>query len=415
MSGNNIAYSSDTRVTVYPFVRQPQGEEIVIGRVETGTFLALPPEALEVLDDLAAGKSIGEAQDLYNKRHGEIPDVADLIDYLGTKGLVKPKRADGEADGVEESGSTAQTRYHFQGFPQNLAQRIFGPAALLCAGMIVALGLLAAIWQPDVIPGPEAVYFAEDRALKILILSLFSYGTLFLHEMAHLVAGRALGVKSRIGIGRRMWVLVAETDLSGLWAVPKEKRYLPLVAGPILDAVSGSLLILFLVASPRLSMRPPAVVLELLRAMLFVYLMRLLWQLFFFVRTDFYYVFATYFDCKNLMQDVKQRIKNKLSRFFPRVSHRDQSTIPERERRVIGYYAYFWLAGRTLALSVFFTVSVPVTAKYLGGITATFRDGYRAAPYAFLDALAVTVFSLIPLGAGVALWIRSFAARRRSP
>ena len=82
-------YTRDTVITVEPFTRQMEGEEVIIGRVETGVFLAVPCEAVEVLDDLAQGKTIGETSDIYLQKHGETPDLEEFLQILESKGIVK--------------------------------------------------------------------------------------------------------------------------------------------------------------------------------------------------------------------------------------------------------------------------------------------------------------------------------------
>ena len=58
-----MAYALSDFVEVFPFTRQPEGDEVVIGRPDIGVFLALPAEAVEILDDLAAGRSVGGFRD----------------------------------------------------------------------------------------------------------------------------------------------------------------------------------------------------------------------------------------------------------------------------------------------------------------------------------------------------------------
>src|SRR6185436_7611074 len=146
-------------------------------------------------------------------------------------------------------------------------------------------------------------------------------------EFCHLLAARAAGVKSRIGIGNRLWVLVAETDLTGLWAVPRNRRYLPLLAGPISDGVFASLIVFLLYSQSHGHLHLSSGMVGILRACLLLYLARLLWQLFFFVRTDFYYVIALFFGCKNLMKDTQRFIQSRLSYLFRGRSKEDQSRI----------------------------------------------------------------------------------------
>ena len=95
-------YSPDTLVSVHPFTRQPEGEEVIIGRLETGVFLAVPPEAVEVLEYLAQGKSVGEASEIFRQAHGEVPDLNEFLDLLEAKGIVRPLAAgnSGKSEGL---------------------------------------------------------------------------------------------------------------------------------------------------------------------------------------------------------------------------------------------------------------------------------------------------------------------------
>lgn len=72
-------YPTDTCVTIYPFTRQPDGEEIVIGHPHTATFLALPPDAIEMLDHLSQDKTIGETQQIYQQKYGELPEPRSIV------------------------------------------------------------------------------------------------------------------------------------------------------------------------------------------------------------------------------------------------------------------------------------------------------------------------------------------------
>jgi hypothetical protein len=160
----------------------------------------------------------------------------------------------------------------------------------------------------------------------------------------------------------------------------------------------------------------PSLVVQLSMAMVFVYMMRLLWQCFFFVRTDFYFVIATFFGCKSLMQDTRVYIGNLRRRLFASATPlTDQSHIPKIERRVISAYAWIWFLGRAVALWSLFFITLPVAGKYLKSSIATMMTGFSGGTYAFFDALFILVFYLFPLGLGMSLWIRGIVRQRREP
>src|ERR1700761_5361563 len=80
-------YTNNSIVVVHPFTRQQEGEEVVIGNVAAGVFLALPVEVVELLDLLATGKSVGEVSAIYRDATGETPDLEDLLTSLDAKGI----------------------------------------------------------------------------------------------------------------------------------------------------------------------------------------------------------------------------------------------------------------------------------------------------------------------------------------
>ncbi|MBD1902067.1 hypothetical protein NDI44_24405 [Trichocoleus sp. DQ-A3] len=415
------SYTADTRVTVYPFTRQSEGKEVIIGRSDTVVFIVLPPDAVELLDDLAKGKTVGEAQSLYQQKYGEVPDLEDLLGILEQKGFVQPYLKDKAVQSHSVIKTTSRlrrtkptpARFHFANFPRSLARRVFSRHILISCGVLIGLALVAITLDFSIVPGWDAYFFKENFTLIRLVLLLINYFTLFLHEMAHLVAARAIDVSSRLGISNRMWYLVAETDMTGIWGVPRNQRYLPFLAGSLLDATSAAVLVLVLFAQDRGWVMLHPVVFQLSRAMLLTYLMRLLWQCYLFVRTDFYFVIANFFQCRSLMKDTEVFLGNQFARICGSLRRVDQSHIPVGERRVIRSYALLWLVGRIAALWSLLFITIPLIWHYYLVIFGVLNAGYQANPYAFVDALLMAFLVLTPQGLGFWLWIRSFRILQR--
>src|SRR5258708_6872910 len=142
--------------------------------------------------------------------------------------------------------------------------------------------------------------------------------------------------------------MVAETDMTGLWSVPRRQRYMPLFAGILTDSVSGALLVLLLYAQHSGWIAIGLLWERVTRAMIFAYFIRIMWQTFFFVRTDLYYVIANCFNCKNLLNDTQDFLRNQAGRVVTIFRSVDQSSIPAYERRIIHIYSIAWLAGRAV-------------------------------------------------------------------
>lgn len=399
-------FQNHEKIAVFPFVRQPDGAEIVIGRPETGVFLVLPTEAVEILDDLAAGNTVGQARDNFHSRHGEVPDMEDFLSHLESKGIVQKSDLAVSSLGPAPDGRRP-LRFHFTGIPQASAARLFNRYTVAVCCLMILLGLGAIAVDPGLLPGWNALLFTRHLSLLSLAVMGFYGATIFVHEMAHLLAARALGVPSRIGFGHRLWTLVAETDLSGLWGVPRRDRYLPLLAGPLVDATSAALLILVLFVERRGALPLPHGATAVARAALLVYLMALLWQCFFFVRTDFYYALANYFSCKSLLADTEVFLQGKLAGLLPFVKPVEQSHIPVHEMRAVRAYSVIWLAGRIAAIGAFVFIQIPLLVAYFRLISARLAAGFLADRLAYTDSLLMATLWLLPLIAGLWLWLAS--------
>jgi hypothetical protein len=279
-------------------------------------------------------------------------------------------------------------------------------------GLIIAASLAALIIDPSLLPGPGALVFEDHTTARLLTVAALTYSIVFLHELGHVAAARALGVSSRLGISHRLWVLVAEADLTGLWSVPRRQRYLPFLAGPLVDLLVASVLVLLLASHRHGGLPLPDSLVELVAAMIFVELMALGWQCFFFVRTDFYYVIATALGCKNLLGDTVVWLRNLLARWISWLEPVDQSSLPTKELRAVRVYASIWLLGRIAALVFLFLVTLPVALAYVQSLGASLAAGFQGRPYPFADAVVAALLMLFPLSVGLTLWIRTLTSKK---
>jgi putative peptide zinc metalloprotease protein len=400
-------FRTDCRVQILPFVRQVETEEAVIGLPERDAFIAIPLEALVVLDALAEGRTIGECQESYRERYGETPDLESFLEELAAKGFVAS--ADGVESGVAATLAAVRPvapRHHFASFPESWAKAIFSKQAMCASFALIGVASGMIVAYPSLLPGWRTLFFERHVTAAVLLLMATGLVATFLHEMAHLVAARAQGVLCRMSLGSRLWILVAETDMTGVWSLPRHKRFLPILAGPLFDSTSASLLVLLLFAHRQgwLAMTP--LIYQLVSAVLMGCLLRLLWQCFFFVRTDFYYAYATAFNCKNLMADTQAFLRSQFARLLLRERPIDQRHIPAREMRAVRAYSIFWLLGRGAAFWTLFFVTLPLLSKYTIYLGRALLTGRRDA-YLFFDSLTILALQLGIAAAGFILWLRS--------
>ncbi len=397
-----LRYQSNSQVMVRPFASQRDGDTVTIGDTRRQVFLAIPAEGLDILDWLAEGRTVAETVELYEQRYAEVPDIDDFLALLAEEGFVGPA--------AEVEATIPADRSNLRWITPARARRLVGAPVLGLCGILVALATVLIAIDPGVVPGPTVLVFPHHLAALSLSLFAFSLAGVLVHELAHLVGARSAGVPARIGFSHRLWVIVAETDMTGIWLAPKRRRYLAFLAGAIVDAASASLLVGLLWAGRRGWLHLSPTWAQLAGAALFTYLMRLLWQCFLFVRTDFYYVAATALNCKSLLADTEDFLRNCWSRARRSGAAVDQSAIPAAEMRVVRLYSLIWVAGRMLALASLIFVTIPVLGRY-GAETVRFVTGGHS-KYGAIDILTIVVLALGLQGAGLVAWIRGLNRAR---
>jgi hypothetical protein len=222
--------------------------------------------------------------------------MADFVTVLRDLGFV---RDDGEA-----AAAPPRVRY------QRLGALAFSPPLWACYLGIIVAAALAMARYPQLRPAPGNVFFV--RSLVIVQIGVFAsqLPALAWHEWFHVLAGRRLGLPTRLTVGRRLFFTVFETHLNGLLGVPRSRRYLPFLAGLLADLVLFSGLTLAAAADRPAALSWPG---RLALTVGYVTLLRMAWQLCAFLRTDSYYVLTTALGCTDLAGAAAAFLRSRLS------------------------------------------------------------------------------------------------------
>ncbi len=397
------SYAAESVVAVRPFTHRSEPDSVIIGDVERQIYLVIPPEGLDILQWLAAGRTVGETARLHEEKYSEIPDLEDFLGALEEQGFLGARHShDEDARGVRRP----HVRWRLQWLSQRTAQRIVGRTALVCYGLVIAVGLALAVDDPGVIPrsGGVLLFRIDFAALTWATLFLALIGVL-IHELGHVTAARAAGVPAGIGVGNRLWSVVAETDMTGIWMAPKRTRYVAFAIGAIFDATTASLLIAFIWAARHGWVHPPPWAVLLASGVLLTYVLRVLWQLSFFMRTDVYYAIAAAFNCKNLMADTEDHLHNLMARLRRSPIRLRLDAVPPREMRVIRWFAVLWVLGRFFSLFELGIVVLPVLYGYLYQVFLLVTGGRTR--FDSFDFVTIAVITFALDGGGLIMWVRS--------
>ncbi|MGI8807223.1 MAG: hypothetical protein ACR2KK_05190 [Acidimicrobiales bacterium] len=382
-----------------------EGGEYVIGRPDIDSYGVFPPDGAELVRQLQAGRTVPQAAAWYEQAYGE---RVDLDEFLTTLHELEFLRADGDEEGVLADGRQA-VRW------QRLGQLLFSRPAWVLYGCLVALTLALCIRDPGLTPSRQNIFFT--RSLLVVELTLFG-GQLpltLVHELFHVLAGRRLGIRSRLRLSHRLYFLVFETVLDGLVAVPRRRRYLPMLAGMVADVLVMSGLTV-IAAATRNADGDVSLLGGICLALAFTTLLRIAWQFYFYLRTDVYYLITTVLGCVDLHTTTKELLRNRLNRLLGRIERVvDEERWHPRDRRVARWYAPLAVAGYAISIAMFLLVFLPLMWRFMDtAITNVFLVGAGSSGQFWDSAgvLALTVAQLA-LVVGLALRERRQAARQR--
>jgi hypothetical protein len=359
-----------------------EGDGVMIGRPDIGSYALFPRAGAEAIRMLDRGSSLTEIADWYEQVSGETLDVDDFVDVIDDLQFVV---RDGEQAAVPTT-----VRW------QRTGARLFSWPALLLYACLVIGAVVAVVRVPDLRPSYRSLFFTDHISLIPVVLLALGVPWLLVHESFHALAGRRLGLPTTLGIGRRLYFLVAETHLDALLSVPRRKRYLPFLAGMIADAVILSALTL---ASLGLrDAEAPHWCSALCLAAAFDCLIGVVWQLQLYLQTDLYYVAATAFGCADLQGVARHRIRRALAR-IRRAQLPPNDGWTEHDLAVARWYTPFLVAGYGFALGTLALVGIPTAVRFWTTVAHRLTDphlgvGETVDTVVFI-ALALTQLSLL--------------------
>jgi hypothetical protein len=363
---------STTRLEFHHLTFVEDRDGVTIGRSDIESYAVLPADGAALLRQLVDGMAVDDAAQWYCDTFGEPVDIDEFVAALHELAFV---RADDE-----EPVTAGRVPY------QKLGRAAFSLVAWICYTAITLAALAAITLRPELRPQPANVFFSRSLVIVQVTLILIQPIVVMIHEWFHILAGRRLGLPSRLGIGRRLYYVVFETELNGLLGVEKRRRYLPFLAGMIADVLVFSLLTLFALLNGdgwpgRLAL-----------AVAFTTLLRLVWQCYVFLRTDLYYVIVTMLGCTDLHAATSDYLRRRLPFVRPKAAD-DWSA---RDRQVAPWFALLTVAGVLALLVTAVFAVIPVVMNFATRLGSALRHGFTGGA-AFWDSVVFLLLLTLEL------------------
>jgi putative peptide zinc metalloprotease protein len=374
----------------------PDGDGFVVGSPHAADFLAVPKIGGLVVRWLQEGHDIDECAVLAERHAGQFVDVRGFLERLSAEGLLS-------GAGAEPAPAPARPARSPRG--HWLGRVLYGRAGLLAQFALAAAGLVVLITHPGLRPHYTDAIVTDVPLASLLIATVMGVAGGLLHEAAHVLAAAAKGVRSSISIGRRLYTLVYQTDLTRLWSLPRRDRLLPLSAGMLLDAAVAGLTLLLL-AGPWPITQP--VLVDVARAIVLLKLSGILFQAEVFMRTDLYAVLATISGCHNLWA-TKDAVARRLIRRAGADDLAHLAAVSRHEIRWATAYLVLYIPGVGWATWYLVVFVLPTVWTLLGmSISAVALQGLGS-PLGVAGVLSAVLVAL-PM-AGVLLGAVRGAAR----
>ena len=380
---------ADRPLRLHPLTYLEERGEVVVGRADIDSYGVFPPDGAALLRQLASGLPAGEAARWYAGAYGEPVDMAAFVEVLDElRFLVR-----------DDETAAPPVRW------ERLGRWMFSPAAWTCYLLIIGSAITAMAVSPRLAPHAANLFFTRYLTVLELVTFLGQIPLLLVHESFHVLAGRRLGLRSSLRLGWRLYYLVFETTMDGLVGVPRRRRYLPMLAGMLADLLVIAILTLVGAATMR-SGGSLGLVGRISLALAFPTLLRFLWQFYFYLRTDLYYVAVTVLGCLDLQPAARRILANHFLRMLGRPAA-DESQLHPRDRQVGRWYAWLMAAGYAFSIGTLAFAWGPalqriaaIASDHLGHGAHPWREVADSVAFLFLNFVQIVVVVTLAVRAG---------------
>lgn len=384
-----------SQIKLHPFTYRQEGEEYIVVCPTSSSIVSLPLIGVEAMQFFEQGANVSDVSlHLISAEDDEDEgyDVTDFVLTLLESGFVAEIDGQPVSIPVEEEEKN-EKRDLFAWIRADRVHWFFSrPVLLLDLAIIIIIAFL--LWYyPTFLPQSKNFLFHPWYTINMLVLIATALLLLFLHELGHLCAARAMGVNGRLSVGRRLFSLVAQCQVDDLWQLPRQKRMIVYLAGLLVNLWLFFLAFLLLLwQGPVL----PTLFASWLKLVLVFEWTSTAWQFQFYMKTDIYFLVSDVFQARNLMDDAEKVLKSGFSWVLPwqqsKQNEEDLRALPARERGFVKVYAVFYLCGVGFAVILFFVYALPFVIITLGGAIGILLRGTTAGAEHIIDAIVILIF-----------------------
>jgi len=246
------------------------------------------------------------------------------------------------------------------------------------------------------VPSYHDLFFTHSMTVLEVAMIVGQLPLVLLHETAHMLAGRRLGLRTRLSVARRLDYIVFVTAMDGLVTVPRRQRYVPMLAGMLADL----LVLAALIGVADVSRRADgslSLASEVALGFAYLTLLRLAWQFFF-----------------DLQGTARAVLRDRVDRALRRPVSTDHRANPHpRDLAAARWYSWLLPVGWAASIAILIAGVIPTTVHIVLTVGDRFVGSGPHGAAGLADSVMFVLLNLAQL-AILAVLIRR-ERRPRSP
>ncbi|WP_026907231.1 hypothetical protein [Paucisalibacillus globulus] len=323
----------DSRLNLYYLQIRPDKKHFIVEDSASGEFYEMPKICIDAIELIKKGKNLGEIEVLLKEEYlEEEVEIISFAEQLVEFGLVK--EIDGERVTVTKQSRTSNG---FNWISPKLAKIFFNKITNKFYIILFFINVLLIILNPTLLPNYKDVFLFDSMMFNMLMYMSISLVLILIHEFGHILAIRSYNLPAKLDIGNRLFLVVFEADLTSAWKLPSKQRNPLYFAGMSFEQVIifiSFILTLYFAEGNSL-------ITGILGIVIFDIFIKTLYQFFFYMKTDMYYVIENITGHYNLMENGKQYLR----KWLPFLKKDSTTQAYQNELLGIRIYSTFYIIG----------------------------------------------------------------------
>lgn len=374
MISSDIKLDESSKITAFKLMSQPASNgKIFLGSIESNVFI--------VVDS-----SWSKLTEIFKNSEITVEHVAKMLDEKNVTKVKLMILSMAQAKLIRKIDD--EVIHDYRETERGIKDKLFLKFSLFLANpLFVLFSIFLAVTFLFIfsdfrnIPKAQDFFWSSLFSLNLVSAFFFSWICVLVHETAHLIIARIYGIKGTLRIGHRLNFLVVESKFPNLYSIPKIGRIAVSIAGVILDMALTADIYFLHITHPEL---------PILKQFILLLWLSILWQFFFYMKTDVYFVIKEIVGVENLYAEAKRKIldffKNKKSKY----------TGSKRGGRIVAAYSIILFLGTGLGLFRYGFYHIPILIKTFSGAFIEIFNGTNVVDGVI--TILIEGFSLLLLG-----------------